>query len=191
MSAMVEAGEQCESFLRRTVKDIGVSDVQTDEIWAFIQCKGKTRIRLGKGDDTGDVWCFTGVERNTKLLIAWHFGKRTPSSTQEFALKLAVATSGRFQLSTDGYGPYVPIMQQTFGQRIDFAQLIKTYGNSTETGTAARYSPGEVTSTHTVVVGRHAKRRLGLHVACRAQQFDNSNATQAIHAPDECVQQTT
>jgi len=67
-------------------------------------------------------------------------------------LKLRLATLGRFQLSTDGFRPYRTAIQDVFGDNIDFAQLVKTYGNVPEHGTAARYSPGQVVETHTVVL---------------------------------------
>src|SRR5262249_16291113 len=117
----------------------------------FVGCKERTRERLNRGLDKGDAWCFTAVERTTKVIVTWHLGKRTPNDTRLFAEKLRVATAGRFQLSTDGYKPYRRAIQNEFGQSIDFAQLIKVFGNTPERGPESRYSPGQVIDTYPVI----------------------------------------
>ncbi len=152
IATMVDAGEKCEAFLARTVRAVEARDVQADEIWGFVGCKQKTAEREGYDDSMGDAWCFIALERETKLVLAFHVDKRTPMATTHFAAKLNDATSGRFQLSTDGFRPYRAAVPLVFGNNIDFAQIVKTYGNSPEVGTASRYSPGEVTAVHTVVI---------------------------------------
>ena len=152
IATMVEAGEKCEAFLARTVRAVEAHDVQADEIWGFVGCKEKTREREGYDDSMGDAWCFVAMERETKLVLTFHVDKRTPWATTYFAAKLNDATSGRFQLSTDGFRPYRTAIPLVFGNNIDFAQIVKTYGNTPEVGTAARYSPGDVTSTSTVEI---------------------------------------
>ena len=151
IAVMVEAGEKCERFLARAVRTVEARDVQADEIWGFVGCKEKTRERQGYGDGMGDAWCYVAMERDTKLILAWHVDKRTPLATTYFAAKLRDATNGRFQLTTDGFRQYQTAIPLVFGNDIDFAQIVKTYGNTPESGTAARYSPGEVVSTQTVI----------------------------------------
>jgi len=152
ISAMVEAGAKCERFLEERVQSINVVDVEADEIWGFVGCKERTRLYRGLGEEVGDAWCFTAIERSTKMILAWHLGKRTPDSTAWFALKLANATNGRFQLTTDGYTPYRTEIPAMFGERIDYAALVKVYGAATGNGTEVRYSPGEVIDTHSLVL---------------------------------------
>ena len=151
MAAMVDAGEKCETFLTDAVKNFPATDVQADEIWSFVGCKEKTRERNGFGEERGDAWCFIALDRPTRLVLAWHLDKRTPDGTVWFAEKLEAATAGRFQLSTDGFKPYQSVVPLVFGANIDFAQLVKTYGNPSEAGTAGRYSPGEITDIKTYV----------------------------------------
>ena len=151
IATMVEVGEKCERFLARIVKNIPAVDVQGDEIWGFVGCKEKTRELKGHGGEVGDAWCFVALERDTKLILAWHLDKRTPAATLCFAAKLNDATAGRFQFSTDGFTAYRTAVPLVFGENIDFAQLVKTYGNNPETGTAGRYSPGEVIGADKVV----------------------------------------
>jgi IS1 family transposase len=152
ISMMVEVGNKCEPWMEKTVKGLIVNEVQADEIWGFVACKDRTRERLGYGDDKGDVWCFVGFDRDTKMVLAWHLDKRTTDAAANFSYKLRLATSGRFQLSTDGFNSYSRAVPAVFGNKIDYAQLVKTYGNTPENGTAARYSPGEVVSTHKVIL---------------------------------------
>jgi transposase-like protein/IS1 family transposase len=168
MHAMVEAGQNCERFLERTMRRVDVEDVQADEIWGFVGCKERTRERRGYGEEVGDAWCFVAIERTSKLVIAWHLGKRTPDDTLAFAEKLRDATRGRFQLSTDGYRPYRTAIPTAFGLTVDFAQLVKVYGTPPE-GPQTRYSPSEVVDTYTVVLlGRPAEERICTSHAERA-----------------------
>jgi len=118
----------------------------------FVGCKQRPRTRKGYGDEKGDAWCFTAIERNTKLLLAWHLDKRTPEATLLFAEKLRRATRpARFQLTTDGFNCYPAALQEAFGRQLDYAQLIKVYGTSQEEGPAQRYSPATVIDTYSVV----------------------------------------
>ena len=141
IDAMVEAGKACKRFLACVLINIPARDVQADEIWGFVGCKEKTKIRRGYGEEVGDAYCFTAIERETKMILAWHLGKRTPESTLVFAERLDIATAGRFQLTTDGFRPYLNTIPEVFGSRVDFATLVKVYGESED---ERRYSPGRV-----------------------------------------------
>ena len=107
------------------IKGLEVDQVQCDELWGFVGCKEKRRP-LGR-EDLGDAWGFVGIERSTKLVLCWHLGKRTLADTQIFTDKLDRATSGLFQLTTDGFGPYVTAVRRSVGHRVNFVQLIKIY----------------------------------------------------------------
>jgi IS1 family transposase len=100
------------------------------------------------------------MERNTKLVLAWHLGKRTVKSTDTFIGKLAYATSeDRFQLTTDGFQPYVNTVKMLLRDRVDFAQLIKVYGVSRDG--EQRYSPAEVVDSVPVeIMGRPVADRI-------------------------------
>ena len=138
---MIEAGENCRAFMEKAVHHVQVEDVQADEIWAFVAMKEKTRLRLNRAECFGDVWCYTAIERYTKLILTWHVGKRTPDDTACFADNLYHATQGRFQLTTDGYTPYRTVIPAILGGRVDFATLVKVYGESEDD---KRYSCGTV-----------------------------------------------
>lgn len=155
MRLVVLVGERCQRFLEETIHKVPVNDVQADEIWGFVGCKKKTQDRLGKDEEFGDAYCYTAIERHTKLLLAWELGKRTPSTTQRFADKLGRATTGRFQLTTDGYHPYREAMLFALAGRLDFAQLKKVYASVSGNAAAVRYSPGDIVDIDVHVVCGH------------------------------------
>lgn len=148
MSLVVLVGERCHIYLDG-LRQIPVEDVGIDELWGFVGCKEKTRIRLGQSEDRGDCWCFTAIERTTKMIVTFHVDKRTPDATLLFMEKLRRATRfARFQLSSDGFTPYPGAVANVFGPNIDYGQIVKAFGNQPGTSAEARYSPGEVTGTY-------------------------------------------
>ncbi len=141
LDLLVLIGERCEMLLDSRMDRLPVVDIQVDEVWGFVAMKEKTRQR-NKPDELliGDAYCFIGIERETKLILAWHLGRRTTEDAFEFANKLAYATSGRFQVTTDGFGPYRAAIPSELGAA-DFAMLVKHYATKDD----HKYSPGEVT----------------------------------------------
>lgn len=147
LDLLVMMGERCEKLLNGRIKGMPVVDVQCDEVWGFVGMKEKTRKRLKTEEDgVGDAYCFIGIERTTKLIVSWHLGKRTSQDTYEFAQKLRAATSGKFQVTTDGYRPYQTAIPAALGSDIDFGVLVKHYATKDD----GKYSPGEVTGTEKV-----------------------------------------
>jgi IS1 family transposase/transposase-like protein len=142
---IVLIGGRCERFLRETQQGLSVEDVQCDEIWGFVGMKERTRELKILGPEVGDCYCFTAVERTTKLLICWETGKRTQETAAQFVWKLEKATAGRFQVSTDGFGAYKSTIPYILGNRADFGQVIKNYTTTGEPS-ARRYSPPTVSS---------------------------------------------
>ena len=136
---LVVAGERCERLMEERISNLEVDDVQADELWAYVGCKEKRRP-VGR-EDLGDAYTFFAMERRTKLILAWHLGKRCEVDTRIFINKLADATTGRFQITTDGFAPYVKAIEDALGLRVAFAQLIKVYRASQDG--EKRYSPAE------------------------------------------------
>lgn len=149
---LVLAGERCQSLMSERIKNLKVENVQVDELWAFVFKKeGHKWDHEKRNDEIGDAYCFVGIERNTKLILAYHLGKRDADSTETFIAKLAWATSNdRYQLTSDGFKYYVPAIKGLLSGRVDYAQLIKVYGVSREG--EQRYSPGEVVNAVRVPV---------------------------------------
>ena len=140
---LVCVGQKCETFLDAKLHGIRAQDVKCDETWGFVAMKEKVALKKKiNGGEVGDAYCFIAIERKTKLILTWHLGKRDRADTHEFAGKLKRATTGRFQLTTDGFKPYPEAIAMAFDDRpIDHAALVKTYGKFEDDH---RYSPSEV-----------------------------------------------
>lgn len=148
MRLLVLAGEHCEKLLADRISNLNVRDVQVDEIWGYVQ---KKELRKTLEDmhnaGLGDAYTFVGIERNTKLILAWHLGRRTSISAMRFMIKLRKAVNPMhwFQLTTDGFRPYINAVEAQLGRNMDYAQLIKVYASAREG--EARYSPPVVVDT--------------------------------------------
>ena len=159
LSLLILAGEKCERLLGKKIVNVPVKDVQADEIWSFV---GKKQKALQPGDDPnlGDAYCFVAMETSSKLVLNFALGKRDQMTTDAFIEGLRLATSRqKFQLTTDGFAPYVSAIRTTLSDRASFAQLIKVY-RATPEG-ERRYSPAEVVSTEAVpVMGNPDPRKI-------------------------------
>lgn len=149
LSLVVKAGERCRSLLLKKIEGLPVRDVEVDEIWGFV-AKKQTHIRKDEmAYGIGDAWCFVAIERNTKLVLAWHLDKRT--GVAPFLEKLRYATAPqKFQLTTDGWHVYPKNVPVILWDRVSYAQLIKVYGKPRQG--EQRYSAAEIISTEAVPV---------------------------------------
>src|SRR5947199_3519145 len=96
---LVQVGEGCERMMAETIQAVPVQDVQADELWTFIQAKqGTCARRKIANPDAGDAYCYFGIERTSKLILAWHLGRRNGWDAHDFMEKLSKATAGDFQL---------------------------------------------------------------------------------------------
>lgn len=159
LKLMVTAGEKCEKLMARLIVKVPVQDIEADEIWSFIQKKEK---QVTEEDDPnyGDAYCFVAIERNTKLVVNFALGKRNQATTNIFIEGLRHATARQnFQITADGFGPYVSAIENTLADRASFSQLIKVY-RATPEG-ERKYSPAEVVKTEVVpVLGDPDPRRV-------------------------------
>lgn len=144
MSLLVKAGDRCQRLMDEKLVDLDVRDVEVDEIWGYVGKKENRRTAYEQGfAEIGDAYCFVAMERNTKLVLTHYLGKRTVPATEHFVAKLALATSGHpYQLTSDGFPPYVKAVKKHLPGRVHFAQLIKVYSSPREG--EQRYSAGEV-----------------------------------------------
>jgi IS1 family transposase len=140
LSLLVHVGDSCELMLEDRIHKVPVADVQVDEVWGFVFCKEKQREKKYTDQDgVGDAYTFVGIERTTKMVLAWYLGRRDSASTFEFAERLANATSGQFQITSDGFKPY-QVAVPGFLPGTDFGVLVKQYATKDD----HKYSPGEV-----------------------------------------------
>jgi len=160
LNLLVFAGDKCRQLMHDRIKGVAVKDVEADEMWGFVGMKKMTKLHKEVTDPTvGDAYTFVGIERNTKLVLAWHLGDRDVPNTEAFTEKLDRATSGHFQLTTDGFAAYPGAVSYSLGTRVDYAQLIKVYATNREG--EQKYSPPEVVETVTKpVIGSPDPRRI-------------------------------
>ena len=150
LKLLVLAGKKCERIMATQVRNVKVQDVEVDELWSFIGKKEK-RVRIEDDQNLGDAYTFVAIERTSKLVLNIAMGKRDAVTTNAFieGLRDSVAP-GRFQITSDGFAPYKHSIPDTFGNRVDFAMLIKVYRASPEG--ERKYSPAEVQFVEVVPV---------------------------------------
>ena len=155
------AGEKCERLMDSHVRNVPVSDVQCDEIWGFVGKKEANKwMDEANRKDIGDAYTFVAIERHSKLVLTFHLGRRDKPSTDCFIEKLRTATAEeRFQLTTDGFRPYIDAVDTALIDRCDFAQLVKVYATPREG--ESRYSPPDVVkAVPTPVMGNPDPERI-------------------------------
>ena len=147
---LVEAGTVCAAYHDTQVRGIRARRVECDEIWSFCYAKERNKARAkGAIDGVGDLWTWTGIDSETKLIISWLVSQgRDAVYAVEFMTDLKSRLTHRVQLTTDKYGAYLEAVDSAFGGEVDFAQLVKLYGVQAEDeGVSRRYSAMGVTGT--------------------------------------------
>lgn len=136
-------GAHCKNHHDRFVRNVASKRVQCDEIWSFIGKKDKRVLDTERGSGLGDVWTWTALDAESKLLLGYRVGDRDLENARAFIADMCERLANRVQLTTDGLKFYLIAVEDAFGWNgVDFAQLIKVYGQEREG--AARYSPPEV-----------------------------------------------
>jgi len=144
LGLLVLIGGRCKVFTEQALVNVKVKEVQADEIWSYVGCKERTRVKNSRSNrDCGDRYCYVGMERTTKLALTWHLGPRDAGETATFVTKLVQAChGGKLQITTDGWMPYKREIREQL-PRADFGMLIKLFRNPGNSGT---YSPGQIIS---------------------------------------------
>jgi IS1 family transposase len=156
-----DAGTACADFHDKNVRNVKAAEVQTDEIWSFCYAK-KRNVAKAKAapEGAGDVWTFTAIDANSKLLISWLVGSRDGETAFSFMDDLGSRLAGRMQLTTDGFAGYRDAVGGAFGSdHVDYGQLVKVYESSPEG--QRRYSPARfVTASKTDVFGNPDRAKI-------------------------------
>lgn len=137
---LADVGEACAWYQDKHLKNLPCTKIQVDEIWSFVYSKQKN-VPEGKEGEAGDVWTWTAICADTKLVPSWRIGGRDAAIAHEFIADLASRMAGRIQLTSDGYRLYENAVEAAFGDDVDYAMLVKIYGETTEG--QKRYSPAE------------------------------------------------
>src|SRR6202049_1455163 len=136
---LVDLGAACQKFHDERVRNVRVRRLQADEIWCFIGAKAKNVKPEKKAEGWGDVWTWTVLDADTKLVVSYLVGGRDGGWAKEFMEDCASRIRNRVQITTDGHRAYLDAVENAFGADIDYAMLQKIYGASMENET--RYSP--------------------------------------------------
>ena len=115
-----------------TVRDVKAQHVQCDEIWSFCYAKEKN-VAAAKSapDGAGDVWTWAATERDSKMILAFEVGDRSAATARDFMFDLSARLATRVQLTTDGYRACLHAVEAAFAGDIDYAMLVKLYGDPT------------------------------------------------------------
>jgi IS1 family transposase len=137
-----DVGAACLDYQDRVMHNLPCKKLQCDEIWSFVYSKAKNVPQDKQGKfGYGDVWTFTAIDADTKLVPCWSVGLRDADCAYGFVSDLKARLANRVQLTTDGHGMYLEAVESAFGSEIDFAQLVKRYGQDPEP--ERRYSPAK------------------------------------------------
>jgi IS1 family transposase len=142
---LVEAGEACAAYHWDTVRGVKAKRVQCDEIWSFCYAKQKNVADAKAAPDgAGNVWTWTALDSDSKLIISYMAGDRDGETANFFIDDLRQRVDGRMQLTTDGHRAYLEAVAGAFPEGgIDYAMLVKLYGEPKGRQDERRYSPPE------------------------------------------------
>lgn len=148
---LVDLGRACEAYQMEKLVNLPCKRLQCDEIWSFVGAKQKN-VPIDKQGQwgIGDVWTWTAICADTKLIPSWLVADRSAQAARRFVTDLAGRLASRVQVTSDGLKLYVDAVEQAFGDDVDFAQLVKHYGreNAPENH---RYSPAVCTGAEKVI----------------------------------------
>jgi IS1 family transposase len=135
----IETAKVCLDYQDKAFVNLTCKRLQLDEIWSFVYAKAKN-VPEGKQGQAGDVWTWVAIDADSKLVPSWRIGPRDSVIAGEFVKDLAGRLANRVQITADGFKPYLVAVDDAFGSEVDFAQLIKIYGETSSEG-QRRYSP--------------------------------------------------
>jgi IS1 family transposase len=148
---LVDIGAACTRYQDQAIRNLSCKRIQCDEIWSFCYAKQKNVPVEKQGEfGSGHVWTWVAMDAETKLIPSWMIGSRDGYAAYRFVQDLAGRLRNRIQLATDGHRVYLQAVESAFGSDVDYAMLIKMYGNDFEQET--RYSSAECIGTEMRVI---------------------------------------
>jgi len=149
---LVDAGNTYAEFHGKTVRNLRPRRIQCDEIWSFCYSKQRNVPDHKKGE-AGDIWTWTAIDTDSKLICSWLVGERNAETALSFIRDLSHRLRTMVQLSTDGLNLYLDAVERTFGADIDNAMLVKLYGSDPEG--QKRYSPPQALACNPTTITGH------------------------------------
>lgn len=146
LKLLVEIGQASSDYMDQNMRNLPCRRLECDEIWAFIGAKQRNvpESRICE-PGIGDVWTWTAICADTKLVPSFMVGGRDAGAARSFMRDLASRLARRVQLTTDAHRPYLVAVDDAFGENIDYAMLQKLFGpDSNPRKPESKYSPGKV-----------------------------------------------
>jgi IS1 family transposase len=150
MRVLLRVSENCDRLLDEKMRRLPCQIVQVDEIWTFVGKKEKRVHQLDDPELVGDQYVFVALDSETKLVPTYRVGKRNAANAWFFMRDLQERLNNRVQLTTDGFRPYADAVEDAFGANVDYAMLVKIYGDSGAADT--RYSPAEIVDARVIPI---------------------------------------
>lgn len=142
MRLLLLAGERSQRLMDEKMRNLSARYLEVDEIWTYVG-KKRRNVRDDDSPEVGDQWVYVAIDAETKLIPAFRVGKRFRPDTAAFLWDLYHRLANRVQLTTDGLNHYTVSVPECFGTDVDFAQLVKLFGDVENPH--ARYSPPRIT----------------------------------------------
>jgi IS1 family transposase len=139
---LIDLGTACSAQMDRAMRDLPCETLQVDEIWAFVGAKQRNVTRDKEAEGWGDVWTWVAIDADTKLVPTYRIGARDLQEATAFIQDLSRRLRGRVQLTSDGLPFYVKSVRDAFKGQVDYAQLVKVYGDPPQ-DERRRYSPAK------------------------------------------------
>ncbi len=150
---LADAGRACAEYHDLHVRNVPSRRVQCDEIWSFVYAKQKNVPHAKAAPhQAGEVWTWTAIDADSKLILAWEVGDRSGKTAGEFMGNVSGRLANRVQLTTDGNNAYLEAVEGAFGADVDYAMLVKMYGESEGETPERRYSPAKCKGIRNIVV---------------------------------------
>lgn len=167
---LADVGRACSEYQDKAFRNLKCRRIQCDEVWSFVGAKEKNTTEETRAKGWGDCWTWTSIDPDTKLIPCWYVGTRDAGAAYHFMHDLAARLSHRVQLTTDGHKPYLTAVADAFGNDVDYAMLVKIYGEGPKT--EARYSPAQCMGARKAIISGNPDFK---HVS--TSQVERSNLT--------------
>ena len=143
---LIDAGTASRAYHDEHVRNVTARRVQCDEIWSFCYAKARN-VKTAKAapEAAGDIWTWTALDADSKLMISWLCGSRDAEYALALMDDLRDRLANRVQLTSDGHRAYLSAVEEAFGIDIDYAMLVKMYGDAPDAGPERKYSPSVCT----------------------------------------------
>jgi IS1 family transposase len=156
---LVDVGTACQKYHDEHVRNLKTRRVHADEIWSFVYAKAKNVPDDMRAPGVGDVWTWTAMDADSKLMISYLVGSRDAGCAFEIMSDVASRLTPRIQLTTDAHRAYLEAVEGVFGIDVDYAQLVKIYGTEQIKG-ETRYSPPKCLGARPHVTGNPAEAHI-------------------------------